>query len=207
MLVKLNRDPTEDKEHKSTTTTNHPKCDGKERNDKKLDIFEAAECGDTVTLQNSINSGVNVNVTNEFKLTPLYNAVLKDQAKPVEILLKNGADPAILCRSGLTGLHIASENGNVEILGMLARRLHESNASINLVNDNKSSLIHSTVIGIKAGNNKCWATLEFLLKSKEVDPFLENDRRQTPRDILENFDYPFAEKFDDRSLRVLFRKF
>ena len=47
-----------------------------------------------------------------------------------------------------------------------------------ILNNNKSSLLHSAAIGIRDGNVKGWTVLEWLIKEKEMNPFLENDRQQ-----------------------------
>ena len=123
----------------------------------------------------------------------MYKAVLHDDIPMVKILLEHEADPNLQCRAGLTALHVAAENGNKEILQMLV----EKRGRIDVLNDHKSSLLHSAAIGIKDGKDN-FGVIKWILNHKDIaNPFLENEVGQTPRDILERYDYSYVEKYDD----------
>jgi tetratricopeptide (TPR) repeat protein len=124
-------------------------------------------------------------------ISPLQLAVSYGQTEIVEILLNHGANPNMVGRSGLTALHIAAENGNVNILKLLV----DKQGNVHCENDYKSSVMHSAVIGIIGGKDT-WDVITWLLEHN-VDPFVANYRQQTPRDILENYDWSYAEKYDD----------
>jgi ankyrin repeat protein len=137
---------------------------------------------------------VDINIKDEYDRTFLYKATLDDNKELAQVLLENKANPNLPCRSGLTALHVAAENGNIDILKLLIKY----DGNIKVVNENNSSLIHSAAIGIKDGRDN-WGVIKWLLEQKEqqISPFGENDRNQTPRDILEHYDYSYAEKYDD----------
>ena len=51
--------------------------------------------GDTHVVERIIELGFDVNTTNDFRQTPLYECATIDRWEMVELLLKNGADPSI----------------------------------------------------------------------------------------------------------------
>lgn len=130
-----------------------------------------------------VNNLCNVDVEDEYGDTYLYEAVAHDNVNLVMDLLEKNANPAYKCHNGLTPLHIACEYGNEEISKLLVNKLTTQDLN-QILNNNKSSLLHSAAIGIRDKNVKCWKVLEWLIKEKEMNPFLENDRQQTARDIL-----------------------
>ncbi|NXY22036.1 ANKR7 protein, partial [Atrichornis clamosus] len=66
-----------------------------------------------------------LNLTDDFKRTPLMKAVQCQQEECVAILLDHGADPNLADADGNTALHLAVLSGNTTI----ARLLLEHNAS------------------------------------------------------------------------------
>jgi hypothetical protein len=156
-----------------------------------LDMFKAVEEGDIELVEQLIKSGVSVNIQDEYNSTPLYKAVLYNHIELAKVLLDHYANPNMPCRAGLTALHIAAENGNKEILELLVQK----NGNIDSVNVDGSSIMHSAAIGIKDGKDN-WGIIEWLV-NQGANPFIENDRHQNPRDILNKHDWSYAEKYDD----------
>lgn len=74
-------------------------------------------------IEHLLSLGANIDEENTFGsyagYTPLFWAVLYDEEKLVEFLLKKGADPAHTAKNGKTPLSIAKENGNEKIIQIL----------------------------------------------------------------------------------------
>lgn len=62
--------------------------------------------------------------------TPLHLAVITQQPKLVEILLRLGADPALLDRDGRTAVHLAAHAGDETILRILINMLEERHSHL-----------------------------------------------------------------------------
>lgn len=73
---------------------------------------------------NSIK-GADVNALKNADWTPLMLACTKLRADVVTILLRHGADPLFRNKDGWNSFHIASREGNVEILKLLMSELRD----------------------------------------------------------------------------------
>lgn len=73
------------------------------------------------TLTMLIDMGFPVSQRNGKGMTPLYNAVLKNQKKLALTLLERGADPFITTINGDSALTNAFKNGNIEILDAIVK--------------------------------------------------------------------------------------
>lgn len=73
------------------------------------------------TLTMLIDMGFPVSQRNGKGMTPLYNAVLKNQKKLALTLLERGADPFIATINGDSALTNAFKNGNIEILDAIVK--------------------------------------------------------------------------------------
>jgi ankyrin repeat protein len=100
-------------------------CEGSffHKNDLPLDMFKE--------IMKNTQVGANLDVVTRIVKSsytihdvPLSLAVLKNNAEMVEVILKNGADPNKIGKSGnsvISALHFASQIGNVEIIDILVR--------------------------------------------------------------------------------------
>ena len=134
--------------------------------------------------------------SNDSDNPPLQLAVLYNHNEIVKLLLSYNADPNAFDYSGLTALHLSAEKGNIETLELLL----EKNGKVDILNNKTgNSLIHSAAIGITCGNNNCWDLIQYLLKNyrEQLDPFCVNNAGKQPGDILDNYDWSFAEKYED----------
>lgn len=136
-----------------------------------------------------------INAKDEDGNTKLYYATLLERRDEVKILLEMKADPLIRCSDLSTSLHSACVNGDLSMLKLLTENLKNFDYDV-IVNNSNNSLFHSVCYGIKNGNYKGFEIVDWLLK-QDANPFIENNRKQTARDILSNFDWYFAEKYDD----------
>ena len=148
-------------------------------------MFTAAAEGDIELIQQLITEE-NVNEKDERDNTVLYYAVMFNQLETARLLLNLKADPLIKCRNGLTALHSAAENGNEKILKLLTKDFDDGFDFDTIVNNNQSSLIHSAAYGIIQGNHNCWNVIRWLI-NRDANPFLENDLKRTPRNILSEY--------------------
>ncbi|CAN6352269.1 unnamed protein product [Urochloa humidicola] len=64
-------------------------------------------------------SGVDVNCTNAYGMTPVFRAAAEGEVSALQYLLDHGGDPAIPDALGFTPLHIAAENGHFEAIRLL----------------------------------------------------------------------------------------
>lgn len=116
-------------------------------------------------------------------------------------LLEINSDPNAHGTADLTPLHVASATGNTDILAMLIN----CKGNINIRNHDQATLLHSACQGIVEGTD-CWDTIKLLLEEGknqlegtsefEGYPF-NNGWGKEPREILDEFDWTYAERFDD----------
>lgn len=62
--------------------------------------------------------------------TPLHLAVITQQPKLVEILLRVGADPTLLDSDGRTAVHLAAHAGDEAVLRVLLNMLEERHSHL-----------------------------------------------------------------------------
>ena len=89
------------------------------------DVFEAAQCGDTATIQSYLNSGGPVDLTNEVGRTLLHCAAGEDQIKVVELLIKRGCCIDPVDRNGWTPSIYATACGHVQTVQLIKQQLNE----------------------------------------------------------------------------------
>lgn len=68
-----------------------------------------------------LSHDADINAKDKYRRTPLHIAVYNKKLEGVYFLLDKGSDPTIEDINGLTGLHIASEQGYTEILELYLR--------------------------------------------------------------------------------------
>jgi ankyrin repeat protein len=162
----------------------------------KHEIFAAIKQNDIKGI-NRLVSTRNVDNQDEQKNTILYNAVKNGSSQDtIRALLEHKADPSINCDIGLTPIHAAIEFRNIDIVKILVNILPSLNVN-RLLTENQSSVLHSAAIGIKNGNIAAWDSIEFLIKEKNMSPFIENVNKQSARDILCNINQVCARRYDD----------
>ena len=89
------------------------------------DIFEAARCGDTATIQSYLNSGGPVDITDEDGRTFLHCAAGEGQIKVVELLIKGGCCVNPVDKNGWTPSIYATACGHVQTVQLLKQQSKE----------------------------------------------------------------------------------
>lgn len=85
----------------------HPEIPVHGRKPRTPDIHRAAELGDLEDLENHLMSGSDINSVNADGLTPLFHAVIGGHSHTVKFLLKNGALPNPVDKTGDTPMDYA----------------------------------------------------------------------------------------------------
>ncbi|XP_060728842.1 nuclear factor NF-kappa-B p100 subunit isoform X1 [Tachysurus vachellii] len=98
-----------------------------------------------------------INKFNHLSQTPLHLAVITQQPKLVEILLKVGADPALLDRDGRTAVHLAAHSGDEVILRVLINMLGERHS--HLLNTADFSGLYPLHLAVRKGGERCLRVL------------------------------------------------
>lgn len=158
-------------------------------------MFTGAAEGDVEIVRQLLTKD-NVDLTDERGNCMLFYAAMFNRPGAVELLIHSLANPLASNPNGMTPFHVAAENGHVELLEQLSLPLGKDFDFDTVVNDHRSCLFHSAVYGIREGNAMCFEVVRWLIH-RHANPFMENTNRQTPRDILNNYDWSFAEKYDD----------
>ena len=157
------------------------------------ECVETKIMGDTIAQKIKKNINIdNVNDKDKYGDTPLVTATRYGLLDTINNLLILNADPTIKCSDGKTSLHYASFGGNLNILKILIK--HFIIQDINDIKTNDlETLMHSAAYGIKHGNNGCWEIFEYLISENDMNPFTENNKKKTPRDILTEY----VDQYDD----------
>ena len=82
-------------------------------------IFDAAREGDLVLARTLVSQGVNLNVADAEKLTPLHLAAFGGHAEIIRLLLTAGADSSARDIYGFTPLHAAARDGHLKAVEAL----------------------------------------------------------------------------------------
>ncbi|XP_015228354.1 PREDICTED: B-cell lymphoma 3 protein-like [Cyprinodon variegatus] len=86
-----------------------------------------------------------LDIYNNLRQTPLHLAVITKQANIVEVLLRAGADPAVLDRHGQTALHLCCEYQQLDCLSVLLS-LSSSSPCLEIRNFEGLSPLHLAVL-------------------------------------------------------------
>jgi|GEM_PF-5172634 len=98
-------------------------------------------------------------------ITPIYYACQGDHADVVEYLLSVGADCSISPDDGLGVMHIASQNGNLEVVKLLVENHNDSSISSNLLNMQWSDGATALFLACQNGH---FNVVEYLLNCTSV---------------------------------------
>jgi ankyrin repeat protein len=82
-------------------------------------LHSAAE-GNFDTVEFLVENGADVNQTNQFGWTPFMTAARVGDKRILELLARSGADPYALTNEGEDAMTVASRNGHLDIVLMLA---------------------------------------------------------------------------------------
>lgn len=128
--------------------------------------------------------------------TLLHLAALIGNENLTEQLVSYNSDPNSKGAAGLSPLHVASAIGSVSVL----EELIDANGDVKNSTEDGITLLHSACQGVVDGKQACWDVVDYLLerkKDEEECPFVANVLKLEPRDILDKFDWSYAEKYDD----------
>jgi len=92
-------------------------------------LLYAIEKNNVVYGQKVLSMNFNPDLHHENGYTPLAFAALKGSAQMVEMLLRNGADPALPTREGETPVELALRGGHQEVADALKRARQERDAA------------------------------------------------------------------------------
>ena len=119
--------PVKNRKQATKSSDLHITTEGGTYDTKQLyeDVFEAARCGDTATIQSHLNSGGPVDLTNEDDCTLLHCAAGEGQIKVVELLIKRGCHIDPVDKNGWTPSIYATACGHVQTVQLLKQQLNE----------------------------------------------------------------------------------
>ena len=78
-------------------------------------LHAASAGGHADIMKMLLDSGADINLTDEQNMTPLHYAVISGGKEAVSLLLENGADTSIKTKEGKTALDIAKELAEKEL--------------------------------------------------------------------------------------------
>ena len=151
-------------------------------NDRRLMtllMIQAIRDGDSSRVETLLEMGVNLNVPNIARQTPLHVALRRGQLEVTKLLIEHGADPNIKDHEGKTSLHLACSYGRLEF----AEFLLGNGADVNAKADQGDTPLH-------------WASWEghmeiVKLKGSHIDP-VDDDGWTPLRYALENWYFDVA---------------
>ena len=126
--------------------------------DIKIGFFSAVHSGDIKTVQEYIEMGINVNMQDDMKRTPLMIAMYKNDMKMAKLFIDNGANVNIQDNKFNSPFLYACEKGYINTI-----KIMYSNADTKVVN------IYGANALILACQNGHWETVAFLLENTDVD--------------------------------------
>ena len=137
----------------------------------------------------SVNPG-NVNeILNGFSILQL--AMDHGSDDEIKYLLELKADPLIHPSKGTISdspLFRACHMGKIESMSQMIKFMEKEKDQVfdpnTCLTSNKDSLIHLAILGINQGKDGCQRVIEWLIREKDMNPFLENDFHLTPRDLI-----------------------
>ena len=93
-------------------------------------LFYAIEKNNSVYAQKVLSMNFDANLHHENGYTPLAYAAMKGSVPMIELLLRNGADPALVTKEGDTPVELALRMGHAEVADLLkqARRSQDAPA-------------------------------------------------------------------------------
>ncbi|CAH1800156.1 unnamed protein product [Owenia fusiformis] len=105
-------------------------------------LHMAAEDGQLRIIKQFIQAGCDVNLKSHNGASALHFAAVYDHMSCVNELLQNGANPDIMDRRRRTPLMYALERNNEEVANLLL----DHRCSLNMLTDNKDSVLHSACL-------------------------------------------------------------
>lgn len=149
-------------------------ADGNRLNKNKCSpLHVAVNKGYTQVVETFLSSSCNVNAQDSYGDTVLHDAIAKDFADIVELLINfRGVDLSIKNKRGFNCLHHAALKGNTRAASLIVRK---SPDLLNVVKDDGFSALHL------ASLNGHHSVVECLIKARpQSDVNLRNSRQQTP---------------------------
>ena len=99
----------------------------------------AAEAGHCESISCLLDSGMDVNLRDDFGRTPLHCATDKSHLSAIELLLDKGADPTVRDHLGITLIHDAAGIGDEKLM---RRLLRDKRVDISALTGKKTTALH-----------------------------------------------------------------
>ena len=139
-------------------------------------IFEAAQCGDTATIQSYLNSGGPVDLTDEDGRTLLHCAAGEGQIKVVELLIKRGCCIHPVDKNECTPLDYATACGQVQTVQLLKQQLNEPREEEYFIDSVDKRSIRALHLALVSGD----IHLIEMLAEQGLDMNMNDDEGLTP---------------------------
>jgi hypothetical protein len=111
--------------------------------EKKSDIWAAADAGDLEAIERHLANGAEINGRDpELGVMPLHRAALSNRVEAAELLIRRGADVDAAAVDGATPLHAAAFVGNEEVVTTLV----EQGANVNAANLRGNTPLDNAVV-------------------------------------------------------------
>lgn len=139
-------------------------------------LHTAVREGNVLMISICIENGhADVNVTDDFGLTPLHHAAHTDQPEAATALVRAGASARASDPSGLTALHLSARANSVDVMEIL---LDSDGSLVDVVDDSGDTALHYAV------THKSTAAVTMLL-SYNANPLIRNAEGCAPFTIAE----------------------
>ena len=104
----------------------------------------AAEAGQCESIRILLDSGMNIDLINDFGRTPLHCATDKRHVPAIELLLDMGADPNVQDNLGINLIHDAAQIGDERLM---RRLLRDERVDISATTDDGETALHRAAAG------------------------------------------------------------
>lgn len=114
--------------------------------------------GDITEIKNLIDTGIDVDIRDEYKRTPLMNAVLENKIEIVKLLITLGSDVNLRDIHGVSALHFSAQNYYLEIANIL---LKVNGIVVDIIDNNGNTPLSNAVFYSKGREEMIKLFLEF----------------------------------------------
>lgn len=148
-----------------------------ELDENKRTALHYAACSSQKMTQMLVEAGSSLKLQDKFGLTPLHLALEMGHEHIAEYLLKldQKLDIDLMCQSGNTVLHLASDWGFID----LAQDILKRNPNVHLKDQDGETVLHAAV------HNQCFEMVQLLVEQSEVPLDIKNLEGQTALEVAQ----------------------